>query len=394
MPYGQHLYYNIPILNNIFDLHVLLGIAILIAMLFAAYRTFKNHRLISFGIIWFYITLSVESSFFPLKFLLFEYRLYPAVFGYALVLTSTLYFLREKIKPVVIQLILSAIVIVYGYLTYRHNEVWKNPVTLWTNNVIQSPDNKEAHKNLGIELMMTNQMNGAYISFTKSIKIDSNFAEPYAHRAVIISKQPTFISALRDANRAIGLDSTKPLYYNNRGYVYHSAGIYDKAVEDFQKAIKLEPLYDNAIKNLSVTYYFIGNYPEALLHANRSIELDSTKEEYFNNRGNIFFALNRFDDAEKDFSKAFEISPNFAKAANNIGVVNLKLNKLDEAIIYFTKSLEIDDKFIDSYYYRGYCLIQKGMFELAYNDLRQCILLSPQHAGAISLFNQYFASKK
>ncbi|MEW6195687.1 MAG: tetratricopeptide repeat protein, partial [Bacteroidota bacterium] len=65
-----------------------------------------------------------------------------------------------------------------------------------------------------------------------------------------------------------------------------------------------------------------------------------------------------------------------------------------EAIIYFTKSLEIDDKFIDSYYYRGYCLIQKGMFELAYNDLRQCILLSPQHAGAISLFNQYFASKK
>ncbi len=390
LPYGQHLYYNIPILDSIFDLRVLLGITVLLVLLFTVYKTFRNHRLISFGIIWFYITLSIESSFFPLKFSFFEYRLYPAVIGYTLVLAASFYLFKEKIKPVVMQLILSFIVMVYGYLTYQHNKVWKDPVTLWTNNVEQSPNNKEAHKNLGIELMMKNRMRDAYISFTKSIELDSNFAEPYAHRAVIINQQPTFESALYDANMAIKLDSAKPLYYNNRGYVYHSAGIYNEAIEDFQKAIKLGTLYDNAIKNLSVAHYFIGNFHEALLHANRSIELDSTKEEYFNNRGNIFFALNRFNDAEKDFYKALAIKPDYPKALNNIGVVKLKQNLIDEAILFFTRTINYDSGFVDSYFYRAYCFLLKSNKQAAYYDLTQCIQLSPNHQGARSLFTQYF----
>lgn len=393
LPFGQHLYYNIPVSSSIFDLDVLLGLAVFLVVLAITIVMYKEYRLISFGILWFYITLSIESSFFPLKFLFFEYRLYPAVFGYALTLVCTLYFLKEKTSPTVVKLILSAIVIVYGYLTYQHNKVWKDPVTLWTNNVIESPYNKEAHKNLGVELMTRGRMKEAYISFTRSIELDSNYAVPFAHRAVLLNEHSSFQSALFDANKAITLDSNKALYFNNRGFVFQSAGEYESAIKDFKKAIELERLYDNAIKNLSVVYLFQNKLDDALIYANRSIELVPEKADYFNNRGNIYFALNKLIEAEKDFRKAFEISPNFAKAANNIGVVNLKLNKLDEAIIYFTKSLEIDDKFIDSYYYRGYCLIQKGMFELAYNDLRQCILLSPQHTGAISLFNQYFARK-
>lgn len=393
LPIGQHLYYLIPIQDSFLSVNVMAGLFVLLVMFFLIIKTFRSHRLISFGILWFYITLSVESTIYPLKFLFFEYRLYPAVLGFSLIIVYIFFLLIDKLKQSTIQIYLSLIALVFGYLTFQHNKVWKDPISLWTNNVIESPYNKEAHKNLGIELMLKGRMREAFYSFTKSIELDSSYAEPYAHRAVILSEHTSFQSAIGDANKALTIDSNRALYYNNRGYVYQFVKDYKNAIKDFKKAISIDPKYDNVIKNLSVTHYHMGNYDEAMLLANRSIELDSTKEEYFNNRGNIYFALNNFSNAEKDFLKALTLKPNFSKALNNIGVVKLKLQKIDEAIYYFTKTLEIDNRFIDSYYYRGYCSLLKGDKQNAYNDLTQCINLQKNHPGALALLNQYFNAK-
>ncbi len=393
LPLGQHLYYLIPIQGSFWSVNVMAGLFVFIVMFFIIFKAFRNHRLISFGILWFYITLSVESSIYPLKFLLFEYRLYPALFGFSLITVYLFFLLINKIKLSTIQICLSLIALVFGYLTFQHNKVWKDPITLWTNNVIESPYNKEAHKNLGIELMLKGRMREAFYSFTKSIELDSSYAEPYAHRAVILSEYPSFQKALNDANNAIILDSSKALYFNNRGFLYQSVGNYNQAIIDFHKAIELEPTYDNAFKNLSVAYYFTKNYSKAMIYANKSLQLDSSKADYFNNRGNIYFALNNFTNAEKDFYKALNLQPNYPKVLNNIGVVKLKLQMIDEAIYYFTKTLEIDNRFIDSYYYRGYCSLLKGDKQNAYYDLTKCINLQKNHPGAIALLNQYFKTK-
>jgi tetratricopeptide (TPR) repeat protein len=390
LPIGQHLYYLIPVAENFFTVNVLLGVIINGALLLFSILLFKNHRLISFGIVWFYITLSVESSFFPLKFLMFEYRLYPAIIGFSFVLVSGLFVLTKRFQINNSIIILVLIITVFGYLTYQHNEVWKDPITLWKNNVEQSPKNKEAHKNLGSELMTRNYMLEAFASFTKSIELDSNYAEPFAHRAVILSGHPNFESALRDANRAIKLDSTKALYFNNRGYVYQSVGDYQSAILDFHKSILLNKQYDNAMKNLSVSYYFINNYSEALKFADMSSDLDSSRGDYYNNRGNIYFALGNLVNAENDFRKAVELSPKYPKAINNLGVIKLKQNNFDEAIRYFTTALSIDNKFVDSYYYRAFSFINRNKMDLAYSDLIQCLRISPGHQGAQLLLNKYF----
>src|SRR6185369_5622186 len=73
LPTGQNLDYDYPVAHSLFSLPVMASLALITGMLFGAlfllYRARGSGRfdlrLIGFGILWFFITLSVESSFIP-----------------------------------------------------------------------------------------------------------------------------------------------------------------------------------------------------------------------------------------------------------------------------------------------------------------------------------------
>ncbi|MDP2167408.1 MAG: hypothetical protein Q8J64_03645, partial [Thermodesulfovibrionales bacterium] len=87
LPINQNIDYDYPVYNSFFDLEVLLSFFFLLSIfgsaLYLFYRSkFKpDLRLISFGIFWFFITLSVESSIIPIPMVINEYRLYLPSFG-------------------------------------------------------------------------------------------------------------------------------------------------------------------------------------------------------------------------------------------------------------------------------------------------------------------------
>jgi hypothetical protein len=58
----------------------------LCAIIGIAVKLFKNERLLSFGIIWFFVTLSVTSSFIVIYDVIFEHRLYLPSAGFAILM--------------------------------------------------------------------------------------------------------------------------------------------------------------------------------------------------------------------------------------------------------------------------------------------------------------------
>jgi tetratricopeptide (TPR) repeat protein len=389
IPLSQHLYYLVAVKNNLFDAAVLSSAIFLIIIFAIGIYFYKKNKLISFAIVMFFISQIIESSIFPFKYLLFEYRLYLSTISVGLLISTVLLTYFKKKYAITA---LSVIAFIYCILTFNQNSIWQNPIKLWTNNVEKSPKNPVANNNLGSEYMMVNDFENAFKFFNKAIELDSNYADPYSQRAVIFSNNKNYSAAIKDAFKAIKLNPKIALFYNNRGYIYQSWGNYDSAIADFKKAIELEPTYHNAMKNISVLLIAKNKLKEAMLFANKSIELDSTKEDYWNNRGNVFFALNDFGNAEKDYQKSVAIKYNYARGLHNIGVLKLKQNQIDDAINYFNLALQQNDKFVDSYFYRGYSFLLKNIAQLAFQDLRQCLLLAPNHEGARQLMNQYFSS--
>ncbi len=68
------------------DWQTVLFFFMLCAIIGIAVKLFKNERLLSFGIIWFFVTLSVTSSFIVIYDVIFEHRLYLPSAGFAILM--------------------------------------------------------------------------------------------------------------------------------------------------------------------------------------------------------------------------------------------------------------------------------------------------------------------
>ncbi|MDP2277338.1 MAG: hypothetical protein Q8K51_03855 [Nitrospirota bacterium] len=85
IPTNLNLDYDWPLTRNI-DLPTALFFILLTLIVILAIKLFHRARLASFGIIWFFVTLSVTSSFIVIFDVIFEHRLYLPSIGFAIVM--------------------------------------------------------------------------------------------------------------------------------------------------------------------------------------------------------------------------------------------------------------------------------------------------------------------
>ena len=86
LPFNQNFDYDYHISTSFFEWPTLISFLFLTSILFGAKQLFVKYRLIAFSIFWFFLTLSVESSFFPLSKVIYEHRLYLPLVGYSIFL--------------------------------------------------------------------------------------------------------------------------------------------------------------------------------------------------------------------------------------------------------------------------------------------------------------------
>ena len=151
LPYNQNLDYDYSVSTSFFQIKTFFSFLALLGILLSGVLLFKKYRLISFGIFWFFLTLSVESSIIPIsQNVIFEHRTYLPSFGFFLALTGAFYyFFREKYLKIAVIIILM-IAAVNTVLTYQRNKIWKTEYTLWNDCVKKSPDKARANNNFGL----------------------------------------------------------------------------------------------------------------------------------------------------------------------------------------------------------------------------------------------------
>ena len=163
LPINQNLDYDYPVFHSLFTTEVFLSFLLLVTILLSGiYLLYRSRgssphlRIIAFGIFWFFITLSVESSFIPVKEIMFEYRVYLPSLGVFLVLSTFCFIImrsaekRWKGAGNIVMPILFLIIIVLTGVTYARNTVWGDEITLWQDVVNKSPNKARGHNNLGV----------------------------------------------------------------------------------------------------------------------------------------------------------------------------------------------------------------------------------------------------
>jgi protein O-mannosyl-transferase len=326
LPINQTLDYDFPISGSFFEIRTMLSFAFLLSLLILAVFLFKKYRLISFGICWFFLALMIESSIVPIPNVIFEHRTYLPSFGFFLLLTTSIFLLfKGKLKPLAYT-VLTIIIIANSLLAFSRNNVWKDDLTLWTDNTLKSPNSARSLLNRGVEYGKRQQWDKALQDYNTAIKLNPDFGPAYVNRGIAYNNLNIWDSVIPNYTHALrlGVDSVNSFY--NRGLAYAHIGVMDKALTDFSSAIVLNPGYAKAYYNMGYVYGSLQQWDKALAAYTGAIDHDNAYSEAYLNRGYVFENLGQTDKAMSDYDKVLEIDPGNSMAKSNRALLLQKIN--------------------------------------------------------------------
>jgi tetratricopeptide (TPR) repeat protein len=225
-------------------------------------------RLISFGIIWFFLTLSVESSFIPLKEVINEHRLYLPGVGAATVFATAFCLVAMKLSRLAYaKLFVSVVVMIVmglGFATIKRNHVWGNAVRLWQDVVAKSPNKGRSHNNLGVALENAGRRAEAIKTLSRAIDLDPGYFLSYYNLGdlYLVSDQPS--TALPLLQTAIQLNPGFTEAYVGVGAALMRSGRFRDVIIFLEQ--NLDRIKGNAEAHfyMGASYAFMGNREEAL----------------------------------------------------------------------------------------------------------------------------------
>ena len=175
------------------------AILLIAALLYLAVRLRKRFPVITFGIVWFFLNLAIESTIIPLE-LVFEHRLYLPSMGFYLSVAAVLVLLARKAakrlpeaefaKAACSLLLLAAAGLTL--LTFVRNGVWENPLTLKYDTVQKAPDNPRANADYANTLCEAGQYEEAIKYGERALRVAKK-----GHEAGALAQNAITIAFLR-----------------------------------------------------------------------------------------------------------------------------------------------------------------------------------------------------
>lgn len=293
IPIGQNVDYDYPVFHTLLSPQVLvsfIGLSIIFigAVLLYIRSLAGKHPLglaISFGVIWFFIAISVESSIIPISDVIFEHRLYLPGIGIMLSFSAFLSFMSKRLKMK--KAAIAAVIVIAAansFATFERNRVWGSEIALWRDVVKKSPNKARGYSNVGYALIKAGNTGEAVEYFGKAVRLKPEFW-------------------LTNYNMGNGL---------------LQAGRPEDSLPFFYRTIKLKPDYANAYANLGYALVELKRPEQAVKYLAENARLQPDSADAFNNLGNALLLAGKTDAAISAYRRALELAPNDVGARTNL----------------------------------------------------------------------------
>ncbi|MFT5387564.1 MAG: tetratricopeptide (TPR) repeat protein [Candidatus Omnitrophota bacterium] len=375
-PKGQTLYYDFAASRSILELKTALCFLFLCALFGIGIWLLRKRPLVGFGIIWFFVTLSVTSTIIPIHHAIFEHRMYVALIGIALSVFLLLQELTSRRKVLVG--ILIGVVVILSTLTVLRNNVWKTNVSMWEDVVRKHPNQPRSYNNLGFSYTSKNNTELALDAFAKALKLAPGYAEVYNNRGVLYMRMGKYQEALKEFQLAIDYGISRPELYDNVGLIYYKTHAPQLAITYFTKAIVLNEQYDKAYGNRGTVYQFLKQYDLSIKDLTMAININKLNPAYFYNRGTTLGLMEEYQKSLKDFNHAIELSPNLVQAYVNRGMVYFKQNIYTMAEKDFNQALTLNPRHTQAYLNQANLYLHLKQYDVAVQLLKQAYQLLPR----------------
>lgn len=397
LPLHQTLDYHFPLSRTLGDPATFLSFLFLAGILFSAVALFKRFRLLSFGIFWFFLTLSVESSIIPLRDVIFEHRVYLPMVGFCFVFCGVLcgWIKDAKIWGILLIVVMTAL----SCLTYRRNAVWLTEFTLWGDVIQKEPQNERGYDRIGIALQKQNQYEEAIKYHLKAYELSSSGNDTIMHLGLAYKGAGQHDKAIELFRKGITLYRDQfPDFYNNLGVTLDDMGRDDEAVTNYLHAIKIAPQYPDAHCNIGVIYAKKGEFEKAteqvrVLESLRQTRYVQSLINSIRNQGLDFRSAGQNDKAVDWLKKVTRyFGDQDAVPYNSLGVVLDDMGRYDEAVENYLHAIKINPGYSEAYFNLGLVYASRG--ELAKAEIQVRTLENLHQTASVKQLADYIKSQE
>ncbi|MCU7837326.1 MAG: tetratricopeptide repeat protein [gamma proteobacterium symbiont of Taylorina sp.] len=264
IPTDLHLDYDYPVSQTIFSLKVISSLIAHIIVLAVAFLYRKQHSIIFFSVLFYYLAHLVESSIVPIPDLVFEHRTYLPNMGLSIMLAMLTYQLwQQKNLQKIVFIAMLAFIIWLAWFTFTRNTIWNNPIEFYQNETQHSPNKERVWADLGKYYLKEKKFNEALQSFAQALNLGRNGNEVNALPTTFLNTYFALLytNQMKKALHFEGLIPVKQLSWHDRGVFYYmkgnrqvKMGQFDEAQKSLLAALKFLPNYLDAKANLAAIY--------------------------------------------------------------------------------------------------------------------------------------------
>jgi tetratricopeptide (TPR) repeat protein len=389
-PANQNLDWDYPLASQFFAPKTITSFLILLVLVVLAVLAYKRFRLVSLGIVGFFITLAPTSSIIPLNDVIFEHRMYLAVAFLAMGCVQILLWSLARVgetSPATQGMAFTAVIVAATVglttITHRRNQVWVSDLSLWKDAVQKSPNKARPHNNYGRALYMLgmSMTEAAKKEFEVANKISPEWEVPWHNLALAYFAEGDYQRAVEFDLESIKRKANyKPSLYQ-LGRSYKQLEQWDDARSYLERLVKLNPGYRYlpAYVDLLQIYQKLDLHDKAMGLAEVMTKLPDGVPLVDYYRGMAFYRLADFNKAKSYFIRDTKRKSGRTPSLLMLGQINYLEEENEQAAEMFRKVLEENPSSPAAHYNIAVILAKDERWQEALQHL--------EHAKAVDPFS-------
>ena len=311
-------------LSSFQDWRVWASILIYSTLIYLFLHFRKKQAILSFGIGWYLMSVSLYSNlFFTIGTSFGERLMFIPSIGFVLCLSWILFklskipFNAKRIKPTLtfyapLILVLS----LYAFKTIDRNAAWKDNFTLYSTDVKHCDQSARCQYYYGLGLMKERAMQTekqaqkrAFLAesvnaFSKALEILPTYSDAYGQRGLAYYRLKNYRDALENYDKAIQFNPQNSTAFSNKGTLLFEMGEYQKAKFSFEQALKFQPNFVDALANYASTLGTLGDFQGSITYFQKAIKLRPQEAKYYQMIGISYQNMGKTGQANYFFKQA------------------------------------------------------------------------------------------
>jgi tetratricopeptide (TPR) repeat protein len=273
LPVNLNVDWDFPISHNILEHGAIFALAGLLALALIAWRYRRSFPLAGYGYFVFLVLLSPTSSILPIQDPIADRRMYFPILGLILIAIDLLR--RVKFEPKLLAACAGALLLAAALVTHARAEVWSNPISLWQDTALKSPDKIRAHFQLAFAYQEQGRFGLAVAEFQRTADIKPPTADLLLDWGLAYDGLNQPEKALEKFRQAAAIEPSAHAY-TQIGYIYAKRSAWKEAMEAFDTAEKGDPSFAITYMYKGQVYLATNQYAASVAQFQHALALDSS----------------------------------------------------------------------------------------------------------------------